>query len=43
VAAWCAERLAEYKLPRRVHVMRALPRTPSGKLVRDPRVLADAR
>lgn len=43
VAAWCAERLAEYKLPRRVHVLRALPRTPTGKLVRDPRVLADAR
>ncbi|MFI9010645.1 class I adenylate-forming enzyme family protein [Actinosynnema sp. NPDC053489] len=43
VAAWCAERLAEFKLPERVHVLRALPRTPSGKLVRNPRVLADAR
>ncbi len=43
VAAWCAERLAEYKLPRRVHVLRELPRTAAGKLVRDPEVLADAR
>jgi 3-hydroxy-4-methylanthranilate adenylyltransferase len=43
VAAWCAERLAEFKQPQRVHVLRALPRTPSGKLVRNPRVLADAR
>ncbi|XVS62584.1 class I adenylate-forming enzyme family protein [Actinosynnema sp. CA-299493] len=43
VAAWCAERLAEFKRPRRVHVLPALPRTPSGKLVRNPRVLADAR
>ncbi|MFJ6675572.1 class I adenylate-forming enzyme family protein [Actinosynnema sp. NPDC091369] len=43
VAAWCAERLAEFKRPQRVHVLRALPRTPSGKLVRNPEVLADAR
>jgi len=43
VAAWCAERLAEYKQPQRVHVLRALPRTAAGKLVRNPRVLADAR
>jgi 3-hydroxy-4-methylanthranilate adenylyltransferase len=43
VAAWCADRLAEFKQPQRVHVLRALPRTPSGKLVRNPRVLADAR
>ncbi|MFE2757396.1 class I adenylate-forming enzyme family protein [Actinosynnema sp. NPDC059335] len=43
VAAWCAERLAEFKQPQRVHVLRALPRTSSGKLVRNPRVLADAR
>ncbi|WP_367137581.1 class I adenylate-forming enzyme family protein [Saccharothrix sp. HUAS TT1] len=43
VAAWCAERLAEFKQPQRIHVLTALPRTPSGKLVRNPRVLADAR
>ncbi|MFD1150007.1 class I adenylate-forming enzyme family protein [Saccharothrix hoggarensis] len=43
VAAWCAERLVEFKLPRRVHVLRALPRTSTGKLVRNPEVLADAR
>jgi acyl-coenzyme A synthetase/AMP-(fatty) acid ligase len=43
VAAWCAERLAEFKQPQRVHVLPALPRTAGGKLVRNPRVLADAR
>lgn len=43
VAAWCAGRLAEFKRPERVHVRPALPRTSSGKLVRDPGVLADAR
>jgi 3-hydroxy-4-methylanthranilate adenylyltransferase len=43
VAAWCAGRLAEFKLPHRIHVLRALPRTAGGKLVRNPRVLADAR
>ena len=43
VSAWCAQRLAEFKRPQRVHVLRALPRTPSGKLVRNPKVLADAR
>ncbi|MCE6994780.1 acyl--CoA ligase [Saccharothrix sp. S26] len=43
LAAWCAQRLAEFKRPQRVHVLRALPRTPTGKLVRNPRVLADAR
>ncbi|MEU5694651.1 class I adenylate-forming enzyme family protein [Actinosynnema sp. NPDC020468] len=43
VRAWCAERLADFKLPRRFHVLRALPRTPSGKLVRNPRALAAAR
>ncbi|PSL52988.1 acyl-CoA synthetase (AMP-forming)/AMP-acid ligase II [Saccharothrix carnea] len=43
VSAWCAERLAEFKQPQRVHVLRALPRTSAGKLVRNPRVLADAR
>ena len=43
VSAWCAERLAEFKQPQRVHVLRALPRTAGGKLVRNPEVLADAR
>jgi acyl-coenzyme A synthetase/AMP-(fatty) acid ligase len=43
VESWCADRLADYKMPRRTHVLRSLPRTPSGKLVRNPRVLADAR
>ncbi|GAB3009320.1 class I adenylate-forming enzyme family protein [Saccharothrix stipae] len=43
LAGWCAERLAEFKQPARIHVLRALPRTPSGKLVRNPEVLADAR
>jgi acyl-coenzyme A synthetase/AMP-(fatty) acid ligase len=43
VASWCAGRLAEFKRPERVRVVRALPRTSSGKLVRDPGVLAGAR
>ncbi|GAA3462399.1 long-chain fatty acid--CoA ligase [Saccharothrix longispora] len=43
VLAWCAQRLAEFKVPERVHVLPALPRTSSGKLVRNPRSLADAR
>jgi feruloyl-CoA synthase len=32
VRAYCAERLAKYKIPRRFDVMEALPRTPTGKL-----------
>ncbi|MFT7838915.1 fatty acid--CoA ligase family protein [Saccharothrix sp. BKS2] len=43
VRAWCAGRLAEFKLPERVRVRRALPRTSGGKLARDPGVLAGAR
>ncbi|QFZ22151.1 class I adenylate-forming enzyme family protein [Saccharothrix syringae] len=43
LAGWCADRLAEFKLPERVRVLPALPRTSSGKLVRDPGVLAGAR
>ncbi|MGA8115769.1 MAG: class I adenylate-forming enzyme family protein [Actinocatenispora sp.] len=35
-------RLAAYKRPQRVHVLPRLPRTSSGKFVRDPRVLRDA-
>ncbi|MCA1723577.1 MAG: AMP-dependent synthetase, partial [Thermomicrobia bacterium] len=32
--AYCAERLAEYKVPRRFHVLDALPRGATGKLQR---------
>ncbi|HET8683412.1 MAG TPA: class I adenylate-forming enzyme family protein [Micromonosporaceae bacterium] len=37
-----AERLAPYKRPRRWHVLERLPRTSSGKVVRDRSVLRDA-
>jgi 3-hydroxy-4-methylanthranilate adenylyltransferase len=37
------QRLATYKRPRVVHVVKRLPRTATGKLVRDPTVLATAR
>lgn len=40
LARWCAERLAEFKLPARIHVLGALPRTSSGKIIRNPDVLA---
>jgi acyl-coenzyme A synthetase/AMP-(fatty) acid ligase len=33
---WCRDRLADYKLPRLIHVLPALPRTANGKLVREP-------
>jgi acyl-coenzyme A synthetase/AMP-(fatty) acid ligase len=36
-----AERLAPYKRPRRVNVVARLPRTATGKLVRNPRALAE--
>lgn len=36
------ERLAAYKRPRVVHVLEQLPRTASGKTVRDPKVLRAA-
>lgn len=32
--AWCRERLAGYKVPRRVVVVEKLPRNPTGKIVR---------
>jgi o-succinylbenzoate---CoA ligase len=32
--AWCAARLAAYKVPKAIAFARALPRTPSGKLLR---------
>jgi acyl-coenzyme A synthetase/AMP-(fatty) acid ligase len=34
-------RLAAYKRPRRLHVVEQLPRTATGKLVRDQAVLRD--
>jgi acyl-coenzyme A synthetase/AMP-(fatty) acid ligase len=36
---YCRERLADYKLPRTVHVLPVLPRTSNGKLVRRRDVL----
>jgi O-succinylbenzoic acid--CoA ligase len=33
--AWCGARLAPFKVPKAVHLADALPRTRSGKLVRD--------
>ncbi|EHR51238.1 acyl-CoA synthetase (AMP-forming)/AMP-acid ligase II [Saccharomonospora marina XMU15] len=32
--AWCADRLARYKRPRRVAIVPALPRNPSGKVLK---------
>lgn len=43
VTAGLAERLAAYKRPRLLHVVDELPRTATGKLVRDPAVLRAAR
>ncbi|SDW62389.1 Acyl-CoA synthetase (AMP-forming)/AMP-acid ligase II [Amycolatopsis xylanica] len=40
--AWCRDRLADYKLPRRIRVLAELPRTPNGKLVRRGEVLRGA-
>jgi acyl-CoA synthetase (AMP-forming)/AMP-acid ligase II len=34
VVAFCAERLAKFKVPRYVRVVDALPRTPSGKVLK---------
>ncbi|HET9143147.1 class I adenylate-forming enzyme family protein [Actinophytocola sp.] len=42
VEAGLAERLAAYKRPRRLHVLSAMPRTTTGKLVRDRSVLGQA-
>ena len=36
------ERLARYKMPRRVRILDQLPRTTTGKVVRDPSVLRQA-
>jgi acyl-CoA synthetase (AMP-forming)/AMP-acid ligase II len=40
LSEWCTERLAEFKLPAHIHVMDTLPKTSSGKLIRNPSVLA---
>jgi acyl-CoA synthetase (AMP-forming)/AMP-acid ligase II len=32
--AWCAERLARFKVPKDIEVVVSLPRTASGKLLR---------
>ncbi|MCS7478631.1 class I adenylate-forming enzyme family protein [Umezawaea endophytica] len=40
VTGWCAARMADFKRPSVVRVLRKLPRTPNGKLVRDRSVLA---
>jgi o-succinylbenzoate---CoA ligase len=32
--AWCRERLAPHKVPKRVELVRTLPRSPGGKLIR---------
>ncbi|MEV1117928.1 fatty acid--CoA ligase family protein [Actinosynnema sp. NPDC049800] len=42
VHAGLAERLAAYKRPRQLHVLTAMPRTTTGKLVRDRSVLRQA-
>lgn len=34
IDAWCLDRLARYKRPRRVAVLPALPRNPSGKILK---------
>ncbi len=32
--AWCRERLAPFKVPRRIFLLDEIPRTPTGKLQR---------
>ncbi|SDG97361.1 long-chain-fatty-acid--CoA ligase [Klenkia brasiliensis] len=34
LTAWCRERMAHYKCPREFHVVGALPRNPSGKVLK---------
>jgi acyl-coenzyme A synthetase/AMP-(fatty) acid ligase len=42
IEATLTERLAAYKRPRKLHVLEAMPRTTTGKLVRDRAVLREA-
>jgi fatty-acyl-CoA synthase len=35
IAAWCAERLARYKRPKHIALVDALPRNPSGKVLKN--------
>ncbi|MBM7772912.1 acyl-coenzyme A synthetase/AMP-(fatty) acid ligase [Actinokineospora baliensis] len=42
IDSWLRERLAAYKRPRAVHVLAAMPRTSSGKLLRDRAALRSA-
>ncbi|MGW0712107.1 class I adenylate-forming enzyme family protein [Streptomyces sp. NPDC002643] len=39
---WCRDRLADYKLPRVIHLLDALPRTSNGKLLRQTETLRAA-
>ena len=39
---WCRDRLADYKLPRVIHLLETLPRTSNGKLLRQPETLRAA-
>ena len=34
VRSWCAERLADYKVPRTVEVLGSLPRNANGKVIK---------
>jgi acyl-CoA synthetase (AMP-forming)/AMP-acid ligase II len=34
LVAWCRERLADFKCPKKIHVLASLPRTASGKIQR---------
>ncbi|WP_165942493.1 class I adenylate-forming enzyme family protein [Micromonospora sp. KC721] len=42
IVIWCRDRLADYKIPKRFHVARALPRAVSGKLIRSHDALRQA-
>jgi acyl-CoA synthetase (AMP-forming)/AMP-acid ligase II len=34
IAAWCRERLADFKCPKKIHIVTAIPRTATGKIQR---------
>lgn len=42
VTAWCHDNLSRHRIPRRIAVRRALPRTASGKAVRNREALVEA-